>query len=65
MDDLDIRTEIALIISNGRDSKTSIRMAFEIVEMLEQKAKRDARRPNRKPKRGIGAVTQADLLRGR
>lgn len=61
---MELKTEIALIISNGlQQTKTSIRMAHEIVEMLEKRAKREDRRP--KPKRGIGAVSQVDLFRGK
>jgi hypothetical protein len=56
----ELTMEIASIIVSGRhDELSSSRIAYQIMEHLERKAA-----SQKKPRRGIGAVSQADLLRG-
>jgi len=58
----DLTMHVATIISRGRhDDVSNVQIASEIMDYLERKY---AEIP-KKPSRGIGAVSQADLFNGR
>jgi hypothetical protein len=57
----DLTMQVATIVSRGRhEDYSNVQIANEIMEYLERKFQEIPKKPGR----GIGSVTQADLFRG-